>query len=312
MVEIVNESPAPFVVALVVRGASAVDLADATVVRRRSERAAHGPPAVALGDERRRHDRGPRDERAGVRRAVRGAARPGGTTRRRVPLPGRAPHDAARGSSRWARAASARSTRGALPDAAAVARGWTAQLDRGMRVELPDESLARAVQTARAATRAGGPGVEGRSDGRRGARGLGPRSRGGGGVGPADRARATPDRSAHPTGRRVVGRGAVARVAARMPRCSTRCDRWSCATPTTASRCSPSGRPNGSGSRSTCATRRPDGVRCRTRSGGTAIDPRCCGRRPRARASPRPDSTRAGSTDEARGEALLAAPEPRR
>ena len=39
-----------------------------------------------------------------------------------------------------------------LPDAAAVARGWTAQLDRGMRVALPDDALQRAVDTARAAT----------------------------------------------------------------------------------------------------------------------------------------------------------------
>src|SRR5262249_33825332 len=41
---------------------------------------------------------------------------------------------------------------GALPDATAVARGWRAQLDRGLRGELPDEQLQRAVDTARAAT----------------------------------------------------------------------------------------------------------------------------------------------------------------
>jgi hypothetical protein len=41
---------------------------------------------------------------------------------------------------------------GALPDATAVARGWRAQLDRGLRVELPDEQLQGAVDTARAAT----------------------------------------------------------------------------------------------------------------------------------------------------------------
>ncbi|HLM17495.1 MAG TPA: hypothetical protein VK549_06705, partial [Acidimicrobiia bacterium] len=40
----------------------------------------------------------------------------------------------------------------ALPEAAAVARGWQAQLDRGLRVELPDEPLTRAVETARVAT----------------------------------------------------------------------------------------------------------------------------------------------------------------
>jgi hypothetical protein len=41
---------------------------------------------------------------------------------------------------------------GALPDAAAVARGWQSQLDRGLRVGLPDEQLQHAVDTARAAT----------------------------------------------------------------------------------------------------------------------------------------------------------------
>jgi hypothetical protein len=41
---------------------------------------------------------------------------------------------------------------GALPDAEAVARGWRVQLDRGMQVELPDEPLQRAVETARVAT----------------------------------------------------------------------------------------------------------------------------------------------------------------
>jgi hypothetical protein len=39
-----------------------------------------------------------------------------------------------------------------LPDAAAVARGWIAQLDRGMRVTLPDDALQTAVDAARAAT----------------------------------------------------------------------------------------------------------------------------------------------------------------
>jgi len=37
-----------------------------------------------------------------------------------------------------------------LPDVDAVVRAWSAQLDRGMRVELPDPSLAAAVRAARA------------------------------------------------------------------------------------------------------------------------------------------------------------------
>lgn len=38
----------------------------------------------------------------------------------------------------------------ALPDAEESARGWSAQLDRGMRVAVPDEGLQRAVDAARA------------------------------------------------------------------------------------------------------------------------------------------------------------------
>jgi hypothetical protein len=38
-----------------------------------------------------------------------------------------------------------------VPDADQVARGWRAQLERGMRVELPDSQLQAAVDTARAA-----------------------------------------------------------------------------------------------------------------------------------------------------------------
>ncbi|HUF84415.1 MAG TPA: hypothetical protein VMQ81_07475 [Acidimicrobiia bacterium] len=38
----------------------------------------------------------------------------------------------------------------ALPDAESVARGWEAQLERGMRVDLPDAALQRAVDAARA------------------------------------------------------------------------------------------------------------------------------------------------------------------
>jgi len=56
------------------------------------------------------------------------------------------------------RAAAALGTRGLgavevhdLPDADAVARGWQVQLDRGLRVELPDPALQAAVDAARPA-----------------------------------------------------------------------------------------------------------------------------------------------------------------
>ena len=75
VVEIANESPAPFVVALVVRGASAVDLDGATVCADGRERDPHAAPAVALGGERRRLAPRRRHERRGVRRAVRRTAR---------------------------------------------------------------------------------------------------------------------------------------------------------------------------------------------------------------------------------------------
>jgi len=60
-----------------------------------------------------------------------------------------------------------------LPRADQVARGWRAQLDRGMRVELPDVSLQNSVDTARAQLLLAGSGVDAGSRRRRRARGLG-------------------------------------------------------------------------------------------------------------------------------------------
>ena len=62
-----------------------------------------------------------------------------------------------------------------LPDAAAVARGWQLQLDRGMRVVLPDDALQRAVDTARAAVVLAGQAWKVDPEVGRGARGLGSR-----------------------------------------------------------------------------------------------------------------------------------------
>ena len=76
--------PRPFVVALVVRGASGVELDGRHGARRRAQRAPHEPPAVALGGGGRRLHRGDGHERRGVRRPVRRTGRtvaPGSSAR---------------------------------------------------------------------------------------------------------------------------------------------------------------------------------------------------------------------------------------
>ncbi len=149
--EIANESPAPFVAALVVRGASAVDLGDATAfVDGRSAVRTPRPPSrwalAADGSTEELVTSGAASDAPFAARRDRGARLVAAFL---YPVAHRT----------TLRAVVAIGTRGlgttepaALPDAAAVARGWTAQLDRGMRVELPDEALQRAVGTARAAT----------------------------------------------------------------------------------------------------------------------------------------------------------------
>ena len=151
VVEIANESPAPFVAALVVRGASALDLDGASVW-------ADGRSAI-------RTPRPPSRWAASVdgsteATVVSGAASDGPFAHRQdraARLVGAFLFPVAHRTS--LRAVVTLGTQGigatepgALPDADAVARGWRAQLDRGLRVELPDESLQRAVDTARAAT----------------------------------------------------------------------------------------------------------------------------------------------------------------
>ncbi len=151
VVEIANESPAPFVAALVVRGASAVDLGDATAFAdgRSALRTPRPPSRWALaadGSTEAIVTSGAASDAPFAPRRDRGARLVAAFL---YPVAHRT----------TLRATVAIGTRGlgateptGLPDAAAVARGWTAQLDRGMRVELPDDALQRAVETARAAT----------------------------------------------------------------------------------------------------------------------------------------------------------------
>jgi hypothetical protein len=151
VVEIVNESAAPFVVALVVRGASEIDLAGATafVDGRSAVRTSRPPPRWAMAVDGTTEDL----VTSGHATDAPFAARRDRAARLVAALLYPVAHRTT------LRAVVALGTRGigkvepaALPDAEAVARGWSAQLDRGMRVEIPDEPLGRAVATARAAT----------------------------------------------------------------------------------------------------------------------------------------------------------------
>jgi hypothetical protein len=148
VIEIENESPAPFVVAFVVRGARtmasagtivAVDQHPALLAPRAPSRWAVGngtsaevqvcSGAAVQGVFPPRRDRAGRLEAAFLHPVAH-------RTTLRIALV--APH----------------ATEGvdlaSLPSPADAARGWLAQLDRGMRVELPDERLLGAVRAARA------------------------------------------------------------------------------------------------------------------------------------------------------------------
>ena len=162
---------------------------------------------------------------------------------------------------------------GALPDAAAVARGWPAQLDRGMRVELPDEPLQRAVETARAATVLAGQAWRVEPEVVGGARGLGARRRGGGGVEPASpvgpgassRRRAPPHRPRGPRCARRAATPDAALLAALRVGARARDRRR-------ASRCSPTGRAEWIGSADRRA-RRADATRAGVVLGAVARRP---------------------------------------
>jgi hypothetical protein len=151
VVEIENDSPAPFVVALVVRGAATLDLDAATVHAdgRSAFRTSRPPSRWAASVD------GTTEEIV-----VSGAATDGQFPPRQdrgARIVGAFLYPVAHRTT--LRAIVSLGTRGIgatepgeLPDASAVARGWRAQLDRGLRVELPDEQLQRAVESARAAT----------------------------------------------------------------------------------------------------------------------------------------------------------------
>jgi hypothetical protein len=151
VIGIENDSPAPFVVALVVRGASSIALEEDRlyVDDRCTIQLPRSPSRHAVATDV-----------AELRRLVESGAAVEG------PLPGirdRAarlhaallfpvPHRARlRVASSLGRELAGPGRLEVLPDADAVVRGWHAQLERGTRVSLPDEALQREVQAARAA-----------------------------------------------------------------------------------------------------------------------------------------------------------------
>ena len=195
VVEIANESPAPFVAALVLRGANRVDLGDTTVYADGRSAVRTHASAVALGDGGGRHDRGDRHQRRGVRRALRVPTGPRRPARRRLPLPDRAPHHAAGGGGAGTRGLGEVDV-AALPGADAVARGLAGPARPG-----PPGRAARPGAAGGGRRRAPGDGarragVEGRPGCGRGARGLGARRGGRDGVVRFDRSRAPPHRPA--------------------------------------------------------------------------------------------------------------------
>jgi hypothetical protein len=147
VVEIVNESPAPFVAALVVRGAAHVATDGATVfVDRRPAIVCARPPArwamtddastlqVVTKGEARDDAFGPRRDR-GARLEAAFLFPVAHRTRLQFLLPLR-PNVAVGATS--------------VPAVEQVVRGWRAHLERGMRADLPDPELQTAVDSARA------------------------------------------------------------------------------------------------------------------------------------------------------------------
>jgi len=146
VVEVENDSPAPFVVALVVRGAGQLELDGSTVVAdRRVALLAARPPArwavsVDGSTQATVESGGARDD-AFVPRVDRAARLDAAFL---FPL-------AHRARAQFFLPVGKEEPPAMVPDAEHVARGWRAQLERGMRVELPDPALQGAVETARAA-----------------------------------------------------------------------------------------------------------------------------------------------------------------
>jgi hypothetical protein len=150
VLEIANESPAPFVAALVVTGARAIDLHGTTVVvdGRPALRAPRPPSRWAVSVDGRTREivtTGGASDAPFSPRADRG----GGLVAAFL-------HPVAHRTALRIAVALGTGSVGAvevghLAAADEVARGWRAQLDRGMRVEVPDPVLQSAVDAARAA-----------------------------------------------------------------------------------------------------------------------------------------------------------------
>jgi hypothetical protein len=158
VVEVENASPAPFVLTLVVRRAHDVAL-DGAVVR------VDGPPAIVTPRPPSRWAiaSGATDPDATFAEVAAGRASDGlfpGAADRRGRLEVALLHPVAHRTTLRAVLlmpdASGPVDPLRLPGPEAVTRGWSAQLDRGMRVELPDEALADAVRRARAELLLGG------------------------------------------------------------------------------------------------------------------------------------------------------------
>jgi hypothetical protein len=151
VVDVENDSPAPFVVAFVVRGATVVAISDSTVL-------VDGVPALTA---MRPPSRWASSTGGGLADVVLGGGALDGpmpTVRDRratvdtaflYPVAHRTRLRVGVALGRLDGAGLAGVDLTAIPAADAVARGWRAQLDRGMRVELPDAVLTTAVDEAR-------------------------------------------------------------------------------------------------------------------------------------------------------------------
>ena len=151
VVEITNDSPAPFVAAFVVRGASSLDLDGAAVYAdgRRALNTSRPPSRWAASVDGSTADvvtSGAASDAPFTPRQDRGARLVGAFL---APVAHRT----------TLRVTVALGTQGVgetspvdLPDADSVVRGWRAQLDRGLRVDVPDDALQRAIDSARPAS----------------------------------------------------------------------------------------------------------------------------------------------------------------
>jgi hypothetical protein len=152
VIDVENASPAPFVLALVVRGAERLTLDDGAVTIDRDG----GVIVTARGPSRWAATRDDTTEEA----VTSGAA----TDAPFAPIRDRRRHlevaflypVAHRSAIRFALHLGAdvrhRFTTARLPDPSDAARGWAAHLDRGLRVDLPDPALNVALRSALAAT----------------------------------------------------------------------------------------------------------------------------------------------------------------